>query len=130
MRLCRRIPSLWTISLLACLMLLEACGSRATGPGAPKPLEIYFVDVEGGQATLIVSPSGESLLVDTGWPGFNGRDADRIVAAAKLARVERIDDLVITHYHLDHVGGVAQLAARIPIAVFQDSFQVLAVPQE
>jgi len=76
--------------------------------------------VEGGQATLIVSPSGESLLVDTGWPGLNGRDASRIAATAKAAGVNRIDYLVITHYHLDHVGGVPELARRVPILHFID----------
>ena len=80
---------------------------------AATPLRIYFADVEGGQATLVVSPSGESLLVDTGWPGFNGRDADRIAAIAKKAGVKALDYLVITHYHDDHVGGLAQLAARL-----------------
>jgi len=63
----------------ACILLssLAVCS-----PKTEKPLEIYFIDVEGGQATLVVSPSGQSMLVDTGWPGFNGRDADRIVAVA------------------------------------------------
>lgn len=84
------------------------------------PLTIYSIDVEGGQATLFVSPSGESMLVDTGWPGFNGRDADRIAAAAKLAGLQRIDYVVITHYHQDHVGGVPQLADRIKIGTFVD----------
>lgn len=88
--------------------------------GAARNLDIFFVDVEGGQATLIVSPSGESMLVDTGSPGFDGRDADRIVAAAKSAGVGQIDYLVITHYHGDHVGGVFQLAAKIPIVHFVD----------
>jgi beta-lactamase superfamily II metal-dependent hydrolase len=85
-----------------------------------RDLDVYFVDVEGGQATLIVSPSGESMLVDAGWPGFGGRDADRIVAAAKLAGVKQIDYLVISHYHTDHVGGVPELAAKIPIVHFVD----------
>jgi competence protein ComEC len=80
-----------------------------------KTLDIYFVDVEGGQATLVVAPSGQSMMVDAGWPGFNGRDADRIVAAAKKAGVKQIDVLVVTHYHRDHVGGVAQLVERIPV---------------
>jgi beta-lactamase superfamily II metal-dependent hydrolase len=62
-------------------------------------LQIYSIDVEGGQATLLLSPSGQSMLVDTGWPGFNGRDADRIVSAAKSAGLQQIDYVVITHYH-------------------------------
>ncbi len=88
--------------------------------GAGKTLDVYFIDVEGGQATLVVSPSGESLLVDTGWPGFEGRDAERIAAAAKSAGLKRIDYLVVTHYHRDHVGGVPELAERIPIKTFVD----------
>ena len=87
---------------------------------ASSSLDIYFVDVEGGQATLIVAPSGESMLIDTGSPGFDGRDANRIVAAAKAANVSRIDYLIITHHHSDHVGGVAQLAERMPIGSFID----------
>jgi competence protein ComEC len=82
---------------------------------AAKPLDIHFIDVEGGQSTLIVSPRGESLLVDTGWPGFNGRDADRIVKTAKKAGVKKIDTLLITHYHTDHVGGITQLLERMPV---------------
>ena len=83
-------------------------------------LGIDFIDVEGGQATLIVAPSGQSLLVDTGWPGFGGRDAERIMAAARLANLKRIDYVLITHYHRDHVGGVSQLADHIPIGTFID----------
>ena len=92
---------------------------RATAT-ARKDLQIYFVDVEGGQATLFVTPAGESLLVDTGWPDNKGRDADRIVAAAKKAGIRKIDYVVITHYHTDHVGGVPQLVARIPVGTFID----------
>ena len=87
---------------------------------AAKELQIYFIDVEGGQATLFVAPSGESMLVDTGWSGHNSRDADRIAAAAKRAGVKKIDYLLITHYHEDHVGGVPQLAAKLPIRNFVD----------
>ena len=83
-------------------------------------LQIYFVDVEGGQATLFVTPAGQSLLIDTGWPDLNGRDADRIVAAAKKAGVTKIDYVLITHFHADHVGGAPQLADRIPIGTFID----------
>ena len=87
---------------------------------AARNLEIYSIDVEGGQATLIVSPSGESMVVDTGWGAHNKRDAERIAAAAKAAGVKKIDYLVITHYHADHVGGIAQLAEKMPIRNFVD----------
>src|SRR5215212_4899609 len=87
---------------------------------AAKHLEIYCVDVEGGQATLMVAPGGESVLVDAGWGGFNRRDAERIAAAAKAAGVKRIDYLVISHFHADHIGGVAQLAEKLPIRNFVD----------
>ena len=87
---------------------------------AARNLEVYSIDVEGGQATLFVSPSGESMLVDTGWGGFDKRDANRIAAAAKAAGVKKIDYLVITHYHADHVGGILQLAEKMPIRNFVD----------
>ena len=87
---------------------------------AAKTFDVYFIDVEGGQATLMVSPSGQSMMVDTGWAGLNNRDADRIAVAAKAAGVKQIDYLVITHFHSDHVGGVPQLAAKLPIKHFVD----------
>src|SRR5579872_5510 len=83
-----------------------------------KGLDVYFIDVEGGQSTLFVSPSGQSLLVDTGWPG--PRDADRITGVATQAGIKQIDYLVLTHYHGDHAGGVVDLASRIPIKTFVD----------
>jgi competence protein ComEC len=101
--------------LLIALLAFTSAPLRAAGT-----LNVYFIDVEGGQSTLFVSPSGESMLVDTGWPGFNGRDADRIAGVAKAAGVTRINYLVVTHFHEDHVGGVPQLAARIPIGTFVD----------
>jgi len=84
------------------------------------PLRMYFIDVEGGQSTLIVSPSGASMLIDTGWRGFDGRDAKRILEAAKSAGIDRIDYLIVTHYHADHVGGVPELAGKIKIGTFVD----------
>ena len=87
---------------------------------AARNLEIYSIDVEGGQATLFVTPAGESLLVDAGWPGPDHRDAGRIAAAAKAAGVRKIDYLLITHYHADHVGGVQGLAGKLPILHFVD----------
>ena len=92
----------------------------APRPVSPKSLQIYFIDVEGGQSTLFVTPEGKSLLIDTGWPDNNGRDADRIVAAAKDARISKIDFVLITHFHDDHVGGAPQLAAKIPVGTFID----------
>ncbi|HKN74280.1 MAG TPA: MBL fold metallo-hydrolase [Candidatus Acidoferrum sp.] len=94
--------------------------AAAPPSGDSKSLQIYFVDVEGGQATLFVTPEGKSLLIDTGWPDFNGRDADRVVAAAKLANIAKIDFVLLTHYHVDHTGGVPQLAAKIPIGTYID----------
>jgi beta-lactamase superfamily II metal-dependent hydrolase len=87
---------------------------------AEKQLRIFFIDVEGGQATLFVTPEGRSLLVDTGW-GYNAyRDANRIAAVARRAKIKRIDVVVITHYHSDHVGGVPQLVQKIPVGLFVD----------
>jgi competence protein ComEC len=111
---------------MALLALLTAAFLPSTAMAGPlglfggKTLEIYFVDVEGGQSTLIVSPSGQSLLIDTGWRGFDGRDAERIAQAAKAAKVKQIDYLLITHYHRDHVGGVPALAERMKILNFLD----------
>jgi competence protein ComEC len=84
-----------------------------------KPLDIYWVDVEGGAATLIVSPSGESFLIDTGWM-VGDRDAKRVYAAAQLAGLKRIDYLLISHFHADHVGGLAALSKMMPIGKFYD----------
>ena len=97
----------------------SASGTAAAQGRASKTLDIYVVDVEGGNATLIVAPSGESLLIDTGNPS-NGRDAERIIAAAKDAGVTQIDHLIITHYHADHIGGLPELVPRIPIRHFID----------
>jgi competence protein ComEC len=94
------------ILLAAWLVLAPAiCSAQA--------LKLYFVDVEGGQATLIVTPAGQSILVDTGWPTDTLRDAERIAAVVKKAGVATVDYLVITHYHADHVGGMEQLASRV-----------------
>ena len=98
----------------------------ALGAAAPlgaqgrKALEIYFIDVEGGQATLVVTPAGQSMLIDAGYPEHDGRDPDRIMAAVKDAGLSRIDYMIVTHMHEDHNGGVAELAKRIPIGTFVD----------
>jgi beta-lactamase superfamily II metal-dependent hydrolase len=97
---------------------------------SPRTLEIYFIDVEGGQATLLVTPEKHSLLIDAGWAsdgkGFSpgdpkkARDANRIVAAARDAGISQIDHLLVTHFHTDHFGGVSELAQLIPIRGFID----------
>jgi beta-lactamase superfamily II metal-dependent hydrolase len=88
---------------------------------AAKPLTIYVVDVEGGNATLFVSPTGESLLIDTGNAGPAApRDAGRIMEAVRDAGLTQIDNLIITHWHGDHYGGLAELAKQIPIKHYWD----------
>ncbi|MGE5326926.1 MAG: ComEC/Rec2 family competence protein [Deltaproteobacteria bacterium] len=108
------------LGFLAAGVACAALSFSSVSHGAEGGLRIYSIDVEGGQATLIVTPAGQSLLVDTGWPDFKGRDADRIIAATRQAEVKQIDFLIITHYHMDHVGGVTDLAGRIPIKTFVD----------
>lgn len=96
-------------------------GLALTGAAmAADPLRLYFIDTEGGQATLIVTPSKQTLLVDTGYDGFGGRDTVRIQRAMKDADVKKIDYLLITHFHSDHVGGVTNLLAQVPVANFLD----------
>jgi competence protein ComEC len=93
-----------------------ACGAAQ----AARTLDIYFIDVEGGQSTLLVTPSGQSLLIDTGFSGNGARDANRIAAAARDAGIKRIDYLLITHFHSDHEGGAAELSQLMPIDTFID----------
>ncbi len=113
------------------LVVLLGTGVLAVGPwpalavGETKEgvrgLEIYFIDVLGGAATLVVTPAGESVLVDSGWPGHQDRDPKRIVRVLKtLAGCDHLDHLVTTHWHTDHYGGVAGLARMVRIDHFWD----------
>ena len=96
---------------------MVATGQTTSG----RPLEIYFVDVEGGAATLLVTPDRESILIDSGWPGNHDRDPKRIVHVLKdLAGCDKLDHLVTTHWHTDHYGGVSGLARLVTIAHFWD----------
>ncbi len=87
---------------------------------AAKTLDMYVIDTEGGKALLLISPSGQSMLIDGGFPGFNGRDATRIEETARTAGVKRIDFLVVTHYDSDHVDNVPAIVARLPVVNFID----------
>lgn len=106
------------LAVVAVVLLGPVAGAQSQGQNTT---DIYFIDTEGGQATLVISPTRgilgtrETLLLDAGNLNPPGRDAERIVAAMKDAGVEWIDQLVVTHYHGDHVGGVAALADKVPI---------------
>ena len=104
------------------VLALTAAGlmQPQNAPAQTRNLEIYWIDVEGGAATLFISPTGESLLFDTGFPGNGDRDAKRIHAAAQKAGLRQIDHAVISHWHGDHVGGLAALSKMIPIGKFYD----------
>ena len=126
---------IWFLSLVVACFVVAFFASSAVAQVKRqvnrKTLDIYVVDVEGGNAVLFVTPAGESVLIDTGnaAPGAE-RDAGRIVAAAKDAGITQIDHLIITHWHADHFGGVTELAQRIPIKRFYDhGANVQATPQ-
>ncbi|HEV8058997.1 MAG TPA: MBL fold metallo-hydrolase [Gemmataceae bacterium] len=101
--------------ILASFCILATLALPA-GAAPPKGLTIYFIDTEGGAATLIVTPAGESVLIDCGNPG--SRDAERIHKTAQEAGIDAIDNLITTHWHVDHYGGVAHLAELMPIRKF------------
>src|SRR5271156_270426 len=104
--------------VLLTLFVLFLAGLPALA--AKRDLQVYFIDVEGGQSTLFVNPTGQSLLIDTGWPDNDGRDADRILAATKSAGISKIDYVLLTHYHDDHSGGIPQLVDKVPVGTFID----------
>ncbi|MBI3876894.1 MAG: MBL fold metallo-hydrolase [Verrucomicrobia bacterium] len=105
------------LALFAVLLGLAAPSARAAA--ADKTLDIYWIDSEGGGSTLIVTPEGESVLIDTGNPG--GRDAGRIhKVATQIAGLKQIDHVVITHFHVDHFGGLAELAQLMSVGTLWD----------
>jgi competence protein ComEC len=110
--------------LVCCFVLFPFAHDLRAQSKPANHLLIYAIDVEGGQSTLLVDTATHaSLLIDTGWPNANGRDADRIQAAMRDAGITRIDHLLITHFHTDHVGGVPELVKRVPIGEFLDHGQ-------
>jgi beta-lactamase superfamily II metal-dependent hydrolase len=109
-----RLPT----TILATSVFFLAADAQAGVGDTTRGLDIYFVDTEGGAATLIVTPAGESILIDCGNPGT--RDADRIHTVAQAAGLKAIDHLIITHWHLDHYGGIAHLSELMPIHHYYD----------
>ena len=98
-------------------LLISAVAASAAPPA--RTLDIYFIDVEGGQSTLLITPDGQSLLIDAGY-ARNGRDAERILAVAREAGINHLDYLLVTHFHPDHVGGVPGVVEMLPVGTFID----------
>jgi beta-lactamase superfamily II metal-dependent hydrolase len=111
----------------ALLIALSGVALPASQGRNTKPLEIWVIDVEGGKAALYVTPTGQTAIIDTGFPG--ARDLDRIMAAIADAGVQRIDYLVSTHYHVDHIGNLIELAKRIPVGAYVDHGPTVEGPQ-
>jgi competence protein ComEC len=108
------------VLLFVATMFVFGNGAAQAQPET-RPLEIFFIDVQGGAATLVVTPERESILIDSGWPGLNDRDPKRIVHALKdLAGCDHLDHLITTHWHMDHFGGVAGLDQLVKIGKFWD----------
>jgi beta-lactamase superfamily II metal-dependent hydrolase len=105
--------------LLAVVILGPLAAIRIQGQ-AQKTLDIYFIDTEGGQATLFVPPSGESLLMDTGTGDPKKQQAENVMKAIKEAGVQQLDHVIISHYHGDHVGNATELANRLPVRYWYD----------
>jgi len=121
------IRKVLTAVLLSSALTAPALAAPAAAQNGT--LKVISIDMEGGGGTLFVTPEGKSLLIDTGWPSNFGlvpspdgakNSADRVVAAAKKLGVSKIDYLIITHYHMDHVGGIQDLVARMPVDTFID----------
>src|SRR5881394_1574852 len=111
------------IALVAGLLM----PSPALAGPSDQRLDLYWIDVEGGASTLLVTPAGETVLIDTGNPGR--RDADRIVkAVTEVAGMKQIDHLIITHYHGDHFGGSLTLVEQLPIRNLYDNGQFDGMP--
>lgn len=111
------------IRTIACWAAVLSClvSSTSMAGSADGRLDIYFIDVEGGAATLLVTPSGESMLIDSGYPDNHGRDRDRIISVAKeVAGLTAIDHAVVSHWHRDHYGNHAALAATFGVRKFWD----------
>lgn len=115
----RRFTCLATI-LVALFAHVFAYGLNTVYTQQSRTLDVYWIDVEGGAATLVITPSGQSILMDTGWGRPDDRDARRVQAAMQDAGIERLDFLITSHFHRDHVGGLSALAERVEVGQFID----------
>ena len=107
----------WTLPC-RCMLFLLLIHLQPVGAAEPRPLDIYFLDMVGGASTLIVTPLGESVLIDTGSLRPEHRDADRILRACENAGLKQIDFLITTHFHSDHYGAIKEVCERIPVKTF------------
>jgi beta-lactamase superfamily II metal-dependent hydrolase len=96
---------------------------------AADTLDVYVIDVEGGKAMLVITPSGQSMLLDGGMPTQDNRDLNRVVKAAQAAGVKEFDYILTTHYDVDHAGNIPAIAAQIPAKVFVDHGPVVDNPK-
>ena len=118
MKQIQRRGSIWLGVTVVVTMVLTGGFDSIHSAGT---LDIYWIDVEGGASTLIVTPGGQSVLMDAGFDGFNDRDASRIARVVREeAGLKRLDHVLISHFHGDHAGGLAALAKRVEIGSFID----------
>jgi beta-lactamase superfamily II metal-dependent hydrolase len=118
----RLADKILTLASFALLMCVAGIGAQATRAERDKSLDVYYIDTEGGKSVLFVSPTGETLLFDTGTGGDGNRDLDRVLSVIKAANlpIQQLDHVIVSHYHGDHAGNAAALADKLPIRNFYD----------
>jgi len=118
------------VAMLVSVVLCRSAGAAPTAGAKPATLDIYVVDTEGGKSMVIVSPEGESMLVDAGYPTADNRDTNRIIAAAQAVGIKQFDVVLVTHYDADHAGNIPNLCAKISGKVYFDHGELLATAKD